>query len=230
MTNASAIVLGQARERPTKDASVATLAHALAVAAPGRVMPVVVRLAAQEAVLVVEAAAERAARRVAPSHRRVEVELAHDGRAVARLAQQLREQDHLAAQCGPALRRGEAELPAMAAGEECRTGRRAPGRRAEAREVHGVACQRVQARRLHQRRACIARVGESEIISHEDGDVWRPVRTSIAAPARRWEQPLDVRRHGVARVRERGAPNMRTCADKGVINGYVSAWNTHVER
>ena len=65
---------------------VTTLAHALAVAAPGRVMTVVIRLAAQEAVLVVKAATERAARRVAPPHRRVEVEFADDGCAVARLA------------------------------------------------------------------------------------------------------------------------------------------------
>eukprot|EP00964_Phaeocystis_antarctica_P115392 scaffold79375_cov75-Phaeocystis_antarctica.AAC.5 len=137
-------------------------------------MTVVIRLAAQEAVLVVEAAAERAARRMASPHRRVEVELAYDGCAY-----------HLATQGGPALRRGEAKLPAMTAGEECRAGRRAPGRRAEAREVHGVTCQLVEARRLHQRRACKARVGEPEVISHEDGDVRRPVRTSIAA--RRWE-------------------------------------------
>ena len=121
---------------------------------------------------------------------------------------------------------GKLQRPFMAAGKEGRTGRRAPGRRAEAREVHGMARQRVEARRPHQRRACIARVGESEIISHEDGDVWRPDRTSIAAPARRREQPLDVRRHcvcvGVRARRANPLNNARTCRDTGVINGYVT--------
>ena len=114
---------------------VAALAQADAVSAPRPMVVVVVGLAPDKAVLGVEATAKAAAARTRTAQPRVEVELAYDGGEVAHGTQRLGQQRRVLADDGAAVRRSNAQLPAVPARQEGRTSRSAPGGRPKVGEV-----------------------------------------------------------------------------------------------
>ena len=161
------------------------LSQPFAVAAPGRMVLVVVTLTADKAVLRIEAASKRAARRVVTRARaRVEVKLAHDRRAVAQRSEHLWKKQAVAAERCPAKGRADADLPRVPTGQEGCARWRAPGRRAEVRERDATPRERVQVRRLDHGRASVRGVVEAHVVGHVHHDVWPGLRRGAAAQRR----------------------------------------------